>query len=127
MLLLPLSLLASLDGDYEQGKRLAILSQERNTNPLGDFLGYWSGTVAVVGLGQTEQAWQQSLSALELAIRWDWWGMMTWILPVMAIILARQGQQDRAVEILGLYDGHPARPPGFAENWPLVNECRVQL
>jgi hypothetical protein len=122
-----LSVRASLDGDYELGHRLARESQECFTNPMGDFLGHWAMAMAFVGMGETRQAWQQSLTALEICPRWGWHVKMTWILPLVGIILARKGQPERAVEMLGLYFNHPMRPTGWAEKWPLLSEWQARL
>lgn len=122
-----LSLRASLDGDYEVGKRLAGESLDRHTNPMGDFLGHWAQAMAFVGMGEAEQAWQQLLSASEFFVNWGWDARATWILPVIGIILARQGKPERTVEILSLYFNHPNRPIGFAEEWPLLSEWQARL
>jgi predicted ATPase/class 3 adenylate cyclase len=122
-----LSLQASLGGDYDLGKRLAGESLDRHSNPAGDYLGHWAAAMAQVGLGQTEQAWQQAFAALKICYRWRFYGYMTWVLPIVGIIWARQGQPERAVEMLGLYFNHPMRPTGWAENWQLLSECRAGL
>jgi predicted ATPase/class 3 adenylate cyclase len=122
-----MSLQASLAGDYELGRRLAGESQERHTNLFGEFLGHWAQATALVGIGETEQAWQHSLSGLEFFANWGWDSRTTWMLPVVGIVLARQGQPERAVEMLSLYFNHPNRPIGFAEGWPLLGEWQVRL
>lgn len=122
-----MSVRASLDGDYELGRRLAGESQERFANVMGDYLGRWAKAMAFVGMGKTEQAWHQSLSALEICARLSWNARTTWMLPVVGIILACQGQPERAGEILGLYFNHPLRPGGWAEKWPLLGEWQVRL
>jgi hypothetical protein len=52
---------------------------------------------------------------------------MTWLLPVVAIILGQREQPERAAEILGLYFNHSASPIGWAEKWPLLSEWLVLL
>lgn len=122
-----LSVQASLDGDYALGRRLAGESLDRHTNPYGDYLGHWASAIALVGLDQTEQAWQQAQAALRIVYSWCFHGNMTWMLPVVGIIWARQGQSERAAEILGLYFNHPLRPTGWAEKWPLLAEWQARL
>ena len=90
-------------------------------------IGHWAQAMAFVGLGETEQSWQQFLSASEFFVNWGWDARATWILPVLGIILARQGRPERAVEILSLYFNHPNRPIGFAEGWPLLSEWQARL
>jgi tetratricopeptide (TPR) repeat protein len=123
-----LSMRASLDNDYELGRRLAEESLLFITNNnLGVFLGHWAQATAGVGLGQTEQAWQQMLAALEISYRFRWFATMTWPLPAAGIILVQQGHPRRAAEILGLYFNHPRKPSGWAEKWSLLNEWQAQL
>ena len=52
---------------------------------------------------------------------------LIWPLPVLGVILAKQGHAERAVEILGLYFNHPLKPSGWAEKWPLQSKWREQL
>jgi hypothetical protein len=49
------------------------------------------------------------------------------MLPVVGIILARQGRPEQAVAFLGLYFNHPMRPTGWAENWPLLGDWQDRL
>ncbi len=122
-----LSMRASLDGDYELGRRLAGESMNQLTNPFGDLLGHWARATACAGLGQTEQGWQEARAAFKIGYRWRWQGNCTWILPVVGIILGQQEQLERAAEILGLYFNHPASPSGWAEKWPLLGEWQARL
>lgn len=122
-----MSLCASLDSDYEAGRRLAAESKELFTNHFGNFLRLWAQATTLVGLGQTERAWQQTRVALGIAYRWRWNAVITWPLPVLGVILAKQGHAERAVEILGLYFNHPLKPSGWAEKWPLQSKWREQL
>ena len=122
-----LSMRSSLDGDYKLGQHLASESLDKVTNLTGDLLGHWAQATACVGLGQTEQAWQQAQSALKIGFKWRWYGTMTWVLPVVGIILGQAGQPKRAAEILGLYFNHPARPVAWAEKRPLLREWITRL
>lgn len=45
---------------------------------------------------------------------------MTMCLPVGAMILAHEGKEERAVELLGLAFAHPDSQNGWMENWPLL-------
>jgi predicted ATPase len=122
-----LSMRSSLDSDYKLGQHLASESLDKLTNLTGDLLGHWAQATACVGLGQTEQAGKQVQSALKIGFRWRWYGTMTWVLPVVGIILGQAGQPKRAAEILGLYFNHPLRPSGWAEKWPLLREWMTRL
>jgi len=83
--------------------------------------------MALIGLNQTEQAWQQVRAALELNAPRGWNAWTTWMLPVVGIILAQQGQPERASKILSLYFNQVTRPIGWVEKWPLLSEWQVRL
>ncbi len=53
--------------------------------------------------------------------------MTTWPLPVAAIILAHEGQKERAVELIALAVTHPLSPPGWMEQWSLLTALRSDL
>jgi predicted ATPase/DNA-binding SARP family transcriptional activator/Tfp pilus assembly protein PilF len=121
------SLLASLQGDYEHGLILASESLNLLANKLGEFQGHWAKAVAHAGLEQARQAWEQSLAAIEIGLRWRLDATTTWVLPSAGITLAQVGQPQRAAEILGLYFNHPLRPSGWAEKWSLLNDWQTRL
>ena len=49
------------------------------------------------------------------------------MLPVGSILIAREGRNEHAVEILGLVFHHPASPKVWLEQWPLLTRLRSDL
>ena len=122
-----LSMHASLVGDYELAGNLAGESLALFTNPLGVYLGQWTQSMAFVGLGQIEDAWQQARAALAYGRHWRREAFMIWPLPGVAIITALKGHEERGVEILSLYFNHPLKPSGWAESWLFLEKIRTEL
>ena len=52
---------------------------------------------------------------------------MLWLLPVTAVVLAHEGQPERAVELLSLAQTHPLALTGWLTRWPLLAECQTSL
>ncbi len=54
-------------------------------------------------------------------------GIQLWGLPVFALLVAHDGDLQRAAELLGLIFTHPSTPMGWFENWPMLIDLRAQL
>jgi hypothetical protein len=123
-----LSLWASLSGDYETGRQHGeeSLANPAN-NTLGPILAGWGLAIAYEGLQQVEAAWDTLMDALMQARRLAFPVPPLWLLPVAAVLLARQGEKIRAVEILALSSHHPLSPTGWMEQWPLLARLRTEL
>ena len=120
-----LGLHASISGDYHAGKRFGEESLATPAPRFGVIMGHWAVAIANCGLQQDDAAWRHSLAMLELAYSAGFVGMITWPLPVMAIVRAHAGQKERAVELLALAQIHPLSPTGWQNKWPLLAElCR---
>jgi DNA-binding CsgD family transcriptional regulator len=48
-------------------------------------------------------------------------------LPVGVLMLAHEGEKQRAVELLGLAFSHPMSATGWLEKWPLLTRLSTQL
>jgi predicted ATPase/DNA-binding SARP family transcriptional activator len=121
------SLAAGTSGDYDRGRQFAEESLTRTESFFGRMLGHWAAALAHTGLGQHDAAWRHVHNALALAHGAASSAMMTWPLAVAAILLARRGELERAVELLALADTHPLSPRGWMEHWPLLVESRTKL
>ena len=113
---------ASITGDYLAGKQLAEESLKTPSSWFGVILGHWALSIAHCGLNQDDEAWRYALLMLELTHPAGFVGMTTWPLPVMAIVQARAGQKERAIELLALAQSHPLSPTGWQIKWPLLAE-----
>ena len=122
-----LGLHASLTGDYLAGKQFAEESLQTPSSHFGAILGQWVAAIAHCGLNQDDEAWRHALTMLLLTHNAGFVGMTTWPLPVMAILRARAGQEECAVELLALAQTHPLSPNGWQNKWPLLAELRRRL
>jgi len=121
------SLAAGASGDYDRGRQFAEESLTHAETFFGRMLGHWGAALAYTGLGQHDAAWRHVQDALVLAHGAASSAMMTWPLPVAAVICASAGHKERAVELLALADAHPLSPRGWMEHWPLLVETRSKL
>lgn len=124
-----LGLLASVeDGDYHRGKQLCLeaASKRRFMAHLVDFAAIGL-SIASAGLEDFEAARQYLIQALNYRIEGPSPLWMALCLPVSAMILARRGDEERAVELLALAFTHPVRAWGWMEKWPLLSEFRHRL
>ena len=53
--------------------------------------------------------------------------IMTWTLPVAAMILAHRGEKEEAVRVLSLAFNHPKSPTGWSRNWGLLTRLHEKL
>lgn len=118
---------ACLTGDYAAGKAFAQESLTMSGRHFGLIMPYWTLAVANCGLQQDDAAWQNALRAIEMASRAGFVAMVTWPLPVMAVVRARAGQKEEAVELLALAQTHPLSPGGWQGAWSLLAEQRDYL
>ncbi len=72
-------------------------------------------------------AWEHIDVALKRMRGFTSQALMTWLLPVIALLLVHEGQKERAVELLALAFTHPLSPTGWMEQWPLLTEVRAEL
>lgn len=121
------SLLASLNGNYKEGQRLAAENQALMSNVFGRFLGHWASAVALAGLGRPAEALAEALTGCEMGRSWGWYGIVTWTLPVFAIIYAQKDEPSRAAMALGLFFNHPMSAVGWAKKWSLLSDTQNRL
>jgi ATP/maltotriose-dependent transcriptional regulator MalT len=87
----------------------------------------WGLALAACGLGDYQTAREHMKTALEYAHPIRAWGFVTWYLPVAAVILAYEGEVERAAELLGLAFTYPASATAWMEQWPLLTRLRADL
>jgi serine/threonine protein kinase/predicted ATPase/DNA-binding SARP family transcriptional activator len=96
-------------------------------NGLGIILARWGLVIALCGLDNDEAAWRALQAAIRQARDFKSQAILTWLLPVAALLLARQQQKERAVELLALAAAHPLSPSGWQAQWPSLVEMRTTL
>ena len=122
-----LGLRAAIAGDYTLAGRLCQESLTTPSTAFGQILAHWGLAIASCGLRQYEVAWRQSRAALERAQRFYYPAIVTWLLPITAALLAREGQTEQAVELLALAYTHSLSPTGWMQHWPLLVGLRADL
>jgi len=110
--LLALSYLAIAAGAYAQAQQPLVesISLFRESGTFRDFLGEALGCMAYIDreLGQPEHAWACLHEALQLAQETGSFDLLLSALAVAALLLADQGQGERAVEVYALAWRYPA-------------------
>lgn len=120
-------LLASMNGEYAEGRRLCLEAVAATTHDDIQKSAAWGLAVAFCGLGQYEEARAQ----LSIALRYlsNVQGVVGEIasLPVASIVLAHQGYPIRAAEMLALALSHPIAESSWMKQWPLLARLRGEL
>ena len=127
--LVDLSLLANMDENYSESKRLcdqAMSLGGRGSAWISD-LARWSLSMAACGMGDYGAA--ASFLSATLRFLSTIHGLVGIIgaLPVAAIVLANRGDSVRAVELLALAFTHPVRADGWMRKWPLLMRLCADL
>jgi predicted ATPase/DNA-binding CsgD family transcriptional regulator len=119
--------LAALEEDYVRSWQLC----ERAVFKIG-FPGFASHpqeglAIAACGLEEYRTARHYLIAALRIrADTHDTRGLVS-LLPLAAVILAREGQKTYAVELLGMAFSRPARAKDWLDKWPLLTRLRGEL
>jgi predicted ATPase/DNA-binding SARP family transcriptional activator len=123
-----LGLEAGISGDYLLGRQL---SQESLETPPADVLGFvlssWGVALASCGMHDWEAGWRAVRECLSHANSLSSLAMLTWPLPVAAVLLAEEGQLEQAVEVLALASTHPLSPAKWMEQWAMLTRLRADL
>jgi serine/threonine protein kinase/predicted ATPase/DNA-binding SARP family transcriptional activator len=122
------SLLSGMAGDYTAGQQQAkeSLALPAN-NGLGIILAQWGLSIAECGLGRDEAAWQTLQTTFQQTRSFGSQAILTWFLPVAAILRSRQGEKEGAVELLALGAAHPLSATGWQAQWSLLAEVHAHL
>jgi predicted ATPase/DNA-binding CsgD family transcriptional regulator len=122
-----LGLLANMNEDYSEGKRLC--EQSARVAEFADIekLAAWGLAVASCGLGDYDAA--RAHLAIAFNFLTDILGIIgeIAILPAAAIICAHQGHPSYAVELLALALTHPVGATGWMKKWPLLDRLGSDL
>ncbi len=111
-----------MEGDYARGREIGIHMLARTGFSLTENVL----AVAACGLDDMSEAARQVLTRLKIHSPFMNI-LLSPALPVSTIILAREGQLEWAVEVLGQAFTLPARTSGWMERWPLLTETRADL
>jgi hypothetical protein len=122
-----LSAQASLTGDPSLGLELGHRSTGTPSNLFGETVGNWALAVAYCGLGNYDQAWIIIRQIVDVCLRFAWSGVITWAIPLEALIQANTGRHEQAVQYLSLGMNHPLSPRGWVEKWDVLVDLRDSL
>jgi predicted ATPase len=111
------ALLAVVSGEIEISEQLARQSLEIPSNTRTELLAYWA--LAMVSMERDNLAegshWLSAYYKQPNLTLYP--GVVTRLLPVAALFLARSGQPTRAAQILSLATNHPASQIGWLDHW----------
>ncbi len=122
------SVCQSLQGNYRAALKLA---EEGLVNPMNDsfghILGHWAMAFAHLGLGEAGQTWAYVRQMIEYVQAYPSSAMLTWALPITAVLHTKNEQWETAVHHLALAHTHPLSPVGWQDKWSLLAETKAQL
>jgi hypothetical protein len=121
------SLVKALSGDSAISQQLGTESLSLTPSFFGKIVANWGLSIANCDLEQFHAAWRHLREALKYAYRLSSPAMMTWPIPVGAVILAHQGQRVRAVEMLSLAANHPMNHTGWMACWKTLAPLHADL
>jgi tetratricopeptide (TPR) repeat protein len=110
-------------GQYEDVNENALKNREGDVLLFGPF----GRTLVAYGRGNHQQAIVYIVQAWSVPIVMRWLSILLQYVPVVAAILADQGQYTRAVSLLAMAREHPACPRGWWEIMVLVRELESRL
>ncbi len=123
-----LSLCHSFRGNYQDAQQWA---EEGLVNPMNDgfghILGHWAMAVAQLGLGEAGQTWVYVRQMIEHVQAYPSLAMLTWLLPITAVLHAQNEEWETAVHHLALAYTHPLSPTGYLDKWSLLGETQARL
>ena len=125
LMLVVLSLLECIDGNYDRARQLS--EEALQIAPKHKFFPNWSLAFVAALLEDYPKATQASHIALDHAISTRAIGKVLWCIPVIAMIEAHSGKNDRAVELLSLAFNHPASATGWLKKWEIITQFRTDL
>jgi predicted ATPase len=121
------TLVTAVAGDPTVSERVGIEGLAQRPTYLGRILLHWALSIASCRLECYDAAWGHVMEALSLAQRLALPAMMTWPLPIAALILAQSGDTAGAAELLSFAYSHPLNLTGWADHWEKLKGLRAQL
>ncbi len=122
-----LALGAAISGDTQLGKQLGEESLATSSFFVGAVLASCSLAITCCDLSDYPAAEQHLKAALTPARDRGMTAMILWPLSVAPVVLAAEGERERAVELMGLTFSHPLSATGWLEAWPRLVALRAEL
>jgi len=105
-----LAQVAGVEGQYAEAKKLsrASVAAFRRSGAQADIGWAFAGlSMAAAGLGELDQARQNATEALRVALEFRHDAAPTYVLASLALLAAKEGRGERAVELWALASGTP--------------------
>lgn len=112
-----LALCAAVAGDDALALKYSRDSLATSASLSPGWLARWAESLVFCTLGDFSSARGHIHQLLSAALDRRWSGQMAWPLPAAALVLADQGREGEAVELLALSFSHPLSPTGWLERW----------
>lgn len=111
------SLLATLDGDVQTARRLAEESRTTPGTHFGELLARWALALVELDVQQWQSAERHLRAAFKIARDLNVQAAEIWLLPLVSLLFAGQGDAMAAAELLGLARYHPQSLIGWLVHW----------
>ncbi|MBX3059905.1 MAG: protein kinase [Anaerolineae bacterium] len=122
------ALLCSIQGENRQARQLAMESLSITGNHgLGVILANWALAVMACHECVYPDARGFLWGALDMAQQGQYEAAKVWLLPVTAVILAANNENEKALELLSLAYHHPLNQIGWWDHWPPLAELTSRL
>lgn len=121
------SILACIKEDYAAARRLRDEIQTAGHLKAGNTINAWGEAILAAGLGDYPAAKQKSYEILDCFADLQIDVRVLMPLPIMAVVLANEGDPTRAVELLALALTHPNSMTGWIRAWPLMTRLQETL
>jgi len=125
--LITLGWVACMEENYTEARHHLVEAQRLGSHPSIGMLADWGLGMAGCGLQDFSFARRHLRGALDSLLVARYVAIMTWTLPVAAIILAHEGDQEEAVRVLSMAYNHPKSPTGWCRNWALLTRLHEKL
>ena len=122
------SVLAALRGEDNASQDYG--QQSLNTQMIDGVytpLARWGLALSCCNQHAFPSAKQHLQEALSQAHQFGSVAIQTWLLPIVAVITAHEGQKEWALELLALAKSHPFSPTGWHHCWPLLAALPAEL
>ena len=120
-----LSVLMELEGNYAEGEQRFRQCFDLVTNVVERSWVHWGLALAACDLENHQAATQFTRESFRGLPRQEF--DEAWFLPVVAVVLAHEGQVAWAAELLGFVFHSPAEATGWLEKWPPMIRLRTDL
>jgi predicted ATPase/DNA-binding SARP family transcriptional activator len=122
-----LGLCAAVEGDTWLAGEFCEKNRNLSLAYYYGILSDWAAAVCYSSLANERICAEHLAVALGQALKSRLAAVMAWLMPAAALLEARAGRPERAVELLALAEDHPLSAPGWIEQWGLMADLQAHL